>query len=140
MTYNPAHHLSTCWIPITWPGDTGPFVSHYFGTPWMSDGEMWPECDGLPLRLILQLRVDTLPAPIRALLGGVGLVQFFYPHDDACANTWEGEGGLLRLVRPGVMPTASTTIEIGSDPTGLRKPSLKEQKVMQNYAPKSITG
>lgn len=98
--------VKPCWLPVTEAGDPGPFASHYHGTPWLAEGEAWPTHDDVPLVLILQMRVDTLPEPMAALLGGCGLVQFFYPAEESEA-TWDGGGGIVRLVRPPGMPFAS---------------------------------
>ena len=116
--------MKSCWLPLTQEGDPGVFASHYFGTPWMSEGEKWPEGKAPQsfkgdrrLTLVLQLRVDSLPSPMAKLLGGTGLVQFFYPHDGLDgSNLSEGEGDLLRLVKPEGMSAASPAPVTPHDP------------------------
>lgn len=128
--------MKTCWLPLTEERDPGPFASQYFGTPWLAEGEKWPESDGERLRAVLQLRVDSLPAPMAALLGGTGLVQFFYPSDDSSAETWYGKGGLLRLVRPEGMPAVSPAPLMMHDPAVL--PHLKNPP--KGHVAQAITG
>jgi uncharacterized protein YwqG len=50
----------------------------YFGSPWLPDNMAWPEHENKPLIFVLQLRVANLPEPTREVLGGKGLLLFFY--------------------------------------------------------------
>ena len=94
-------HRKPMWVPQVAPGDSGPTASKYFGAPWLADGENWPEVTGEPARFVLQLDVATLPAPMRALLGGQGLLQFFYQTGGGAS--WPKDMrdlALVRLVHP----------------------------------------
>ena len=55
-----------------------PTCSRYYGRPWMPKGMEWPEYDDKLMDFVLQLRVADLPRPTRELLGGKGLLLFFY--------------------------------------------------------------
>jgi uncharacterized protein YwqG len=69
----------TTWIPTVRQGDSAPHASKFAGTPWLAQGEAWPECDncGKPMPLFLQLNLDTLPEALEKKYGS-GLLQLFY--------------------------------------------------------------
>ncbi len=101
-------HRRPVWFPHVTAGDPGVVASKYFGVPWMAEGEAWPRLLGLPARFVLQLAVPTLPEPMRQLLGGDGLIQFFYQTDEV----WPDDNDLSRLalvrrVRPDLTQGAS---------------------------------
>jgi hypothetical protein len=83
-----ASYRRTAWLPEVREGETLAPVSKYFGVPWMAEGEAWPQALGADAVFVLQLDVASLPGDMPALLGGTGLVQFFYqengdwPEDD----------------------------------------------------------
>lgn len=84
--------------PIVVEGeDTKEPVSKYFGSPWLSEGEEWPELHGTKLTFVLQLDVATLPPVQAAMFGGTGLVQLFY--ETTGAGEWD-DSALVRLVHP----------------------------------------
>jgi hypothetical protein len=78
------------WSPRVAPGDPGACASKYFGKPWLADDEEWPYLGESPALFVLQLQAASLPPSVGAMLGGTGLVQFFYSPDDGV--------GVARLV------------------------------------------
>ena len=70
--------------------------SKYFGKVWLSHDESWPTNNtGQYLTFVLQLDVATLPEKYSKILGGTGIVQFFYN----LATGYMGDD-LIRLVYP----------------------------------------
>ena len=135
-------HARPAWVPVVAAGDPAAPVSKYFGAPWLRQGERWPEIHGIPARFVLQLDVATLPAPMRDLLGGVGLVQFFY---QTARDAWRhGDGdehALVRLVRPDLEPGGPVPQpEDAIDDERAEEERAEEPKAGDPRAPKAIVG
>jgi hypothetical protein len=81
----------TAWFPEVSEGDGAEKGSRFGGLPWLPEGTEHPTCQicGEPLRLLLQLDVDSLPEAARGALPKGSLVQAFYCEDEDC----ESEGG-----------------------------------------------
>jgi uncharacterized protein YwqG len=95
-----APHLRTFWVPQVSKSEEGAATaSRYFGRPWLADGEAWPTIRGEKAAFVLQLDVAALPEPMSKLLGGSGLVQFFYRATDE-GGVMDGADAIVRLVRP----------------------------------------
>lgn len=91
--------------------------SKYFGHPWMGSDEEWPEKDGIPLDFILQLDIATLPEEIARLLGGKGLLQFFYGEDSRIEFTDDiSDRSFLRIVYPEEKEGGPVAPPVAGDP------------------------
>lgn len=79
-----AHLRRPAWRPVL--GDVG--SSQLGGSAWLAADEPWPCCGdcGAPLQAVVQLKLATLPAPARDVLGDSGWLQFFYCVDPRCPS------------------------------------------------------
>ena len=112
------HLKRDCWIPESAFGEDDPTASKFGGTPYLPEGECWPECPNCnnPMQLFVQLNPDSMPEPTRNLWGS-GLLQFFYctnyePCCEADCSAWDAhsKSTLLRIVQkngPAAMPKSS---------------------------------
>lgn len=73
--------------------------SKYFGAPALRRQESWPQISGHPAPFVLQLDVSHLPFQYRKMLGGDGLIQFFY-HAAPEGKEISQNLGLVRRVHP----------------------------------------
>ncbi len=84
------HHRRASWKPVTVAGD-GPGTASKFSRAFPgSIAEDWPECPTcrVPMQLLVQLALDTLPPEIGPSLGE-GLLQFFACLRSECELTDE---------------------------------------------------
>ncbi|HEX4611341.1 MAG TPA: DUF1963 domain-containing protein [Urbifossiella sp.] len=91
----------SAWRPVVEPGDGLPTGSKFCGTPWTGPEASWPECASckVPMGLLLQLRLDDLPAAEGRR--GSGLLQFFH-----CSR------GLLCKARDAFVPFADRATRV----------------------------
>ncbi len=81
------------WAPVFQRGPGALTGSHLGGRPYLADGDAWPTgTDGVPLTLLAQIDLTTLPEPIDGLPRS-GLLQLFFALHGA-------QGSLVRVVEP----------------------------------------
>ena len=113
-----AHLKRDCWIPVCAAGEDDPTSSKFCGTPYLPEGESWPECPncGNAMQLFVQLNPKSMPEATRNIWGS-GLLQFFYctnlnPSCDVECGAWEehSKSTLIRVIEmrgPAAAPTSS---------------------------------
>jgi hypothetical protein len=114
----------TAWMPVVVREETAHPVSKYFGAPWMDDDEEWPRIAGHDALFVLQLDVASLPARYSRLLGGRGLIQFFWVDPEtevAGAGRDQDAMSIVRFVRPHLRNGRN---RIGPVPWYARKPKV----------------
>ncbi|WP_375772587.1 YwqG family protein [Archangium gephyra] len=79
------------WLPEVKDGPGPAAGSRFGGLPWLPNGERHPECGNCkqPLRLLVQLDLQSLPEEARQRLGR-GLLQVFYCERDECEQECDG--------------------------------------------------
>ncbi|WP_309892740.1 DUF1963 domain-containing protein [Archangium sp.] len=84
-------HQRIAWLPQVKSGPGRAAGSRFGGLPWLPRGESHPACDNCdrPLRLLLQLELQSLPEPARQHLGR-GLLQVFYCEREDCEQECDG--------------------------------------------------
>lgn len=102
-----------CWVPEI-VKTANECRSHYFGTPWLATHEAWPCILGQPALFVLQLDLALLPSAIRALVGDIGLLQFFYQPDEGIDIDWSNGTEQLGLVR--IIQTVNETGGVRKQP------------------------
>lgn len=85
------------WEPIVEKKKGDLDSSKYFGMPWLSKNEDWPEIGGFPALFVMQLNIASLPQEMSKKLGGKGLIQFFYQPDLESEADYD-ENHLIRIV------------------------------------------
>jgi uncharacterized protein DUF1963 len=106
-----ARHVRPAWKPLT--DDRGSSLSQFGGQP-SSEPGTWPACGqcGSPMRLLLQLDLENLPAEFNGRLPD-GLMQLFYCSvDDGRCDTWAPFSGAQEIVfsPKGRPPPAATPV------------------------------
>lgn len=84
-------HKRTAWLPQVKSGPGRAAGSRFGGLPWLPSGENHPACENCdrPLRLLLQLDLQSIPEPARQRLGR-GLLQVFYCENNDCEQECDG--------------------------------------------------
>lgn len=120
-----------CWLPVLEDGDGEVTASKFAGTPYLADGESWPECPNCnnPIQLFLQLNSEDLPGESGKPWGD-GLLQFFYctnsnPHCEVDCGAWAAfaKSVVVRVV-----------------PAGASGSRYSDSPVLNAFPPKLITG
>jgi uncharacterized protein YwqG len=123
MPVNPtiAAYKRSVWKPLVAMRDGPLAASKFSGTPWLDEGEAWPQCPNCNrhLQLFLQLNLDELPKPLMGKFGD-GIIQLFYctTQEPQCEVECEAFFPFARSVLVRLIPKKAIPSDVAVPPVG----------------------